>query len=38
MSDLETIVDFGYKNLRLAVFNLASKNIYYSEQKINDNI
>tara|TARA_A100000164_G_C21934269_1_gene787231 strand:- start:2158 stop:3309 length:1152 start_codon:yes stop_codon:yes gene_type:complete len=34
MSDFETIIDFGSKNLKLGVFNKESKNIYSSEQKI----
>ena len=38
MSEFETIIDFGSKNLRLGAFDLASKNIYSSSQKINDNI
>ncbi len=36
MTDFETIVDFGSKNLRLGVFDLESKNIYSSNQKIID--
>ena len=35
MSDFETIIDFGSQNLKLGVFNIESKNIYSSEQKIN---
>ncbi len=38
MNDFEAIIDFGSKNLRLGIFNLASKNIYSSDQKINENI
>ncbi len=37
MSDFETIIDFGSQNLRLGAFDLISKNIYSSEQKIVDN-
>ena len=36
MTDFETIIDFGSKNIRLGVFDLASKNIYSSNKKIND--
>ena len=36
MNDFETIIDFGSKNLRLGVFDLTSKNIYSSNQKIID--
>ena len=36
MTDFETIIDFGSKNLRLGVFDLSSKNIYSSKQKIID--
>ena len=28
MKNFEAIIDFGTKNLRLGVFDLASKNIY----------
>ena len=38
MSEFETIIDFGSKNLRLGIFDPASKNTYSSSQKINDNI
>ncbi len=38
MTDFETIIDFGSKNLKLGVFNMESKNIYSSEQKIFDNV
>ena len=37
MSNFETVIDFGSQNLRLGAFNLVSKNIYSSEQKILDN-
>ena len=36
MSDFETIIDFGSKNLRLSIFDEASKIIYSSKQKIID--
>ena len=36
MTNFETIIDFGSKNLRLGIFDLKSKNIYSSEQKIID--
>ena len=35
MTDFETIIDFGSKNLRLGVFDLTSKNIYSSKVSIN---
>ena len=38
MSEFETIIDFGSKNLRLGIFDPASKNTYSSSQKINENI
>ena len=34
MKNFEAIIDFGSKNLRLGVFDLESKNIYSSNQKI----
>ena len=34
MTDFETVIDFGSKNLRLGVFDLSSKYIYSSHQKI----
>ncbi len=34
MSDFDTIIDFGSKNLKLGVFNTEAKNIYSSKQKI----
>ncbi len=36
MTNFETIIDFGSKNLRLGIFDLKSKNIYSSKQKIID--
>ncbi len=36
MSDFETIIDLGSKNLKLAVFNKEAKNIYSYEKKIID--
>ena len=38
MKNFEAIIDFGTKNLRLGVFDLASKNIYSSNQIIIDNV
>ena len=35
MSNLDTIIDFGSKNLRLGVFNQSSEKIYSSNIKIN---
>ena len=37
MTDFETIIDFGSKNLKIGIFDKESKNIYSSEQKIIDN-
>ncbi len=37
MTDFQTIIDFGSKNLKLGVFNNEAKSIYSSEQKIIDN-
>ncbi len=34
MKNFEVVIDFGTNNLRLGVFNLESKNIYSSNQKI----
>ena len=36
MSNLDTIIDFGSKNLRLGVFNQSSEKIYSSNIKINE--
>ena len=36
MSKLDTIIDFGSKNLRLGVFDQSSETIYSSNIKIND--
>ncbi len=36
MSNLDTIIDFGSKNLRLGVFNQSSERIYSSNIKINE--
>ena len=36
MSNLDTIIDFGSKNLRLGVFDQSSETIYSSNIKIND--
>ena len=36
MSNLDTIIDFGSKNLRLCVFNQSSEKIYSSNIKINE--
>ena len=36
MSNLDTIIDFGSKNLRLGVFNQSSEKIYSSNLKINE--
>ena len=36
MSNLDTIIDFGSKNLRLGVFDQSSEKIYSSNIKIND--
>ncbi len=36
MSNFETIIDFGSKNLKLGIFNTESKNIYSSERMIID--
>ena len=38
MSDFETIIDLGSKNLRLGVFDETSKKIYYSEEIIIDSL
>ena len=38
MSNIQTIIDFGSKNLKLGMFNDEYKNIYYSEEKIIDNV
>ena len=38
MSDFDTIIDFGSKNLKLGVFNKESKSIYSSKQKITVNV
>ena len=35
MSNLDTVIDFGSKNLRLGVFDQSSKIIYSSNIKIN---
>tara|TARA_A100001011_G_scaffold380302_1_gene447452 strand:- start:416 stop:1567 length:1152 start_codon:yes stop_codon:yes gene_type:complete len=37
MTDFETIIDFGTKNLKIGIFNKESKNIYSSQQKIINN-
>ena len=37
MNNFETILDFGSTNLRLAIFDQKSKNIYSSES-IEDNL
>ena len=36
MSNLDTIIDFGSKNLRIGVFNQSSEKIYSSNIKINE--
>ena len=36
MNNLDTIIDFGSKNLRLGVFDQKSKNIYSSKTIINN--
>ena len=38
MSDFETIIDFGTKNLKLGIFDSKSKNIYSSKQIIIDSV
>ena len=38
MTDFDTIIDFGSKNLRLGVFDSTSENIYSSNQKIIDSV
>ena len=38
MSDFETVIDFGSKNLKLGIFNMESKNIYSSKQKVSDSV
>ena len=38
MSNLDTIIDFGSKNLRLGVFNQSSETVYSSNIKINEAI
>ncbi len=38
MSNIQTIIDFGSTNLKLGMFNDEFKNIYYSEEKIIDNV
>lgn len=38
MNDFEAIIDFGSKKLRLGVFDIVSKNIYSSDQKIIGNV
>ena len=38
MSNLETIIDFGSKNLRLEVYNEKSKNVYSSTETIINNL
>ena len=38
MSDFETVIDFGSKNLKLGIFNTESKNIYSSKQKVSDSV
>ena len=38
MNNFETILDFGSKNLRLAIFDEKSKNIYSSSEAIEDNL
>ena len=36
MSNLDTVIDFGSKNLRLGVFDQSSKTIYSSNIKITE--
>ena len=38
MSNLDTVIDFGSKNLRLGVFDQSSKIIYSSNIKINQEL
>ena len=38
MSNLETIIDFGSKNLRLEIFNEKSKNVFSSTETIINNL
>ena len=38
MSNFEAIIDIGSKNLRLGIFDNTSKNIYSSEQQIEDRL
>ena len=38
MNNFETILDFGSTNLRLAIFDQKSKNIYSSSESIEDNL
>ena len=38
MSNLETIIDFGSKNLRLEIYNEKSKNVFSSTETIINNL
>ena len=38
MNKLETIIDFGSKNLRISVFDETSNSIYSSFEEINGNL